>query len=220
VPPALACVCSVNDWTLGLLYRVHSSSSIWLQAAGMYKVRPHFDAAAASCGSVCAHAWLEVDHVLCRLCYVLRVGWGPKLQRSSHKHAVGRQCAGQGSQDVWQARWCVCCCSNTLDKASFAGKAMLSLTSTFPDSLQACRQCILKAIVLCRLGRYPCLSLTACDPAVLCYVAWQFLHELLTCFAVVLLTCSAVVLLHGLSVPAVSRRLRCRVSRTSTCLAS
>lgn len=31
--------CSVNDWTLGLLYRVHSSSSIWLQAAGMYKVR-------------------------------------------------------------------------------------------------------------------------------------------------------------------------------------
>lgn len=30
--------CSVNDWTLGLLYRVHSSSSIWLQAAGMYKV--------------------------------------------------------------------------------------------------------------------------------------------------------------------------------------
>lgn len=29
---------SVNDWTLGLLYRVHSSSSIWLQAAGMYKV--------------------------------------------------------------------------------------------------------------------------------------------------------------------------------------
>lgn len=36
----LCCVCSVNDWTLGLLYRVHSSSSIWLQAAGMYKVRP------------------------------------------------------------------------------------------------------------------------------------------------------------------------------------
>lgn len=32
-------LCSVNDWTLGLLYRVHSSSSIWLQAAGMYKVR-------------------------------------------------------------------------------------------------------------------------------------------------------------------------------------
>jgi hypothetical protein len=29
---------SVNDWTLGLLYRVHSSSSIWLQAAGMYRV--------------------------------------------------------------------------------------------------------------------------------------------------------------------------------------
>jgi hypothetical protein len=30
---------SVNDWTLGLLYRVHSSSSIWLQAAGIWKVR-------------------------------------------------------------------------------------------------------------------------------------------------------------------------------------
>ncbi|WIA28167.1 hypothetical protein OEZ86_010735 [Tetradesmus obliquus] len=29
---------SVNDWTLGLLYRVHSSSSIWLQAAGIWKV--------------------------------------------------------------------------------------------------------------------------------------------------------------------------------------
>lgn len=26
---------SVNDWTLNLLYRVHSSSSIWLQAAGV-----------------------------------------------------------------------------------------------------------------------------------------------------------------------------------------
>jgi hypothetical protein len=38
--PAPACACSVNDWTLGLLYRVHSSSSIWLQAAGMYKVGP------------------------------------------------------------------------------------------------------------------------------------------------------------------------------------
>lgn len=29
---------SVNDWTLNLLYRVHSSSSIWLQAAGVYRV--------------------------------------------------------------------------------------------------------------------------------------------------------------------------------------
>eukprot|EP00878_Enallax_costatus_P040084 GHUV01046067.1.p1 GENE.GHUV01046067.1~~GHUV01046067.1.p1 ORF type:complete len:181 (+),score=32.27 GHUV01046067.1:281-823(+) len=29
---------SVNDWTLGLLYRVHSSSSLWLQAAGIWKI--------------------------------------------------------------------------------------------------------------------------------------------------------------------------------------
>lgn len=40
LPVVLLCLlsASVNDWTLGLLYRVHSSSSIWLQAAGMYKV--------------------------------------------------------------------------------------------------------------------------------------------------------------------------------------
>jgi hypothetical protein len=29
---------SVNDWTLGVLYRAHSSSSIWLQAAGIWQV--------------------------------------------------------------------------------------------------------------------------------------------------------------------------------------
>ena len=29
---------SVNDWTLGVLYRAHSSSSMWLQAAGIWQV--------------------------------------------------------------------------------------------------------------------------------------------------------------------------------------
>lgn len=29
---------SVNDWTLGVVYRAHSSSSIWLQAAGIWQV--------------------------------------------------------------------------------------------------------------------------------------------------------------------------------------
>jgi hypothetical protein len=53
---------SVNDWTLGLLYRVHSSSSIWLQAAGMYKVRP-------------ARACVRVGVVCVRACVWVGGGW-------------------------------------------------------------------------------------------------------------------------------------------------